>query len=86
MAAGLLAASRGQKLLAAKPIFLPQGARVQVLEEQSIKVSEAGGASTSLDVAKIQVNTPGMRQHDGKALPAFTLSGWVLKNQLDIVK
>ncbi len=83
MARGLAEAARGGILMSANPIFLPAGARVQVLETREIEGhSPSASSAISLRVSKIKVKTDGMRQHDGRNLPEYTLQGWVLDRAL----
>lgn len=81
MALGLALADTGQVLTSAKPLLLPAGAPVEVLESSTIEApADAPSPGKRLAVLKIRVNTEGVKQHDGRPLRPMAFEGWVLAN------
>lgn len=88
MGHGLIEASEGRLALDAKPILLPAGQRVQVLEEKTVEAEsrDSSGRTKALRVTKIRIQATGLKQHDGKILPEIRLEGWVLESAVKAVR
>ncbi|MEW6303856.1 MAG: hypothetical protein AB1705_10320 [Verrucomicrobiota bacterium] len=87
MLEGLALASLGQTNLTAKPIFVPKGERVQVLETDTKDVpATATRAAMQLQLSKIKVKSDKFVQHDGRKIGAMTLQGWVLSRDLEATR
>ena len=81
MLKGLAWANEGKVLEGAKQIFLAKGEKVQILKSKTVPGSFEG-KKTNLKVNQIKIKSGKMAQHDGKALPEMTLTGWVLSKEL----
>ena len=83
MALGLAYADAGDLLPAAKPLLIPAGIPVEVLDDTTITApAEAPAPGKKLAVTRIRVNAAGVKQHDGQLLPAMPFEGWVLSGSL----
>ncbi len=82
MLSGLQHAAAGKRLDRAKPLLLPKGAKVQVLERTTKPVEAADGLPGGvLQIVKIKIKDPGVRQLDGARLD-MTFEGRTLARNI----
>jgi len=78
MLVGLQHAVHGRTHTRAKPLLLPLNAKVQVLERLDKVAPKSGGLpETKLELVKVKLKDPGVRQLDGASLN-MTMEGWTL--------
>ncbi len=83
MARGLAKAKAGEVHIEAKPLLLPQGMKVTILEEKEIEVPAGEGQEAmTLAVTRVEVYGKGIKQHNGRELTPVKLRGWVLGEAL----
>ena len=79
---GLAQAAEGKVHEYAKPVLLPKGVKVQIVENRTIEAPAKGGrAAMSLKVSSIKIKNPNVRQLNGAKLN-MTFLGWVLDKDL----
>jgi len=87
MLEGLAEASEGRVFERAKPLIIPSGTRVQVLEKKSINaLAGTNRAAKQLDLTRIRIKAPGVQQLDGADLSSMTFEGWVLSQHVEPAK
>lgn len=83
MLEGLAQAAAGKIHAYAKPVLLPRGVKIQIVESRTVTAPAKGDREAmSLRVSRIRVKDPNVRQLDGAKLN-MTLLGWILDSRLD---
>jgi hypothetical protein len=87
MLEGLAEASEGRVFERAKPLHIPSGTRVQILEKKSINApAGTNRAAKQLELTRIRIKAPGVQQLDGADLSSMTFEGWVLSQHVEPAK